>query len=225
MKKTLKITAFLLALAFIGCQKDVQQQPEEPSNAPLGARVSSSATYLKVVVHNEGASIQSDDKGELYEHGVDRVDARILSDGIFFFQTNTTDTKEPLRKLIFTSPESYPYAMNGKRNYTFRTNKSLLSIYPGGTDVMGLTIRGINSKGAVDWLLLYRNGAASTDLQTDLVRVKRGSGTEENTWWIEPANELPYPANAALYDANSLGNATGNASYHVVQFRLTISKK
>jgi hypothetical protein len=230
MKKNLNLSVLLAILMLAGCKKEVPQQSlsDDLTSVPMakgGGSGGDGTVYLTVTVHNEGTEIQNDEKNPgVYTHGSERVDARILADGHFFFQSNTADTKLPLRWLQFANPGNYPYAMNGKRNYTMRTNSTtpLQSMQSGDWQEVGFTVRGIDSRGAVDWVLLYRNGVESASTVTDKARVTKNA---DGSWTIEPANLTLPPANAGLYNADGNGNATGTGSYHAVPFKLTLQAK
>jgi VCBS repeat-containing protein len=231
MKKNLKLSVLLAILTLAGCKKEVpqQSQSDDLTSVPMakggGSGGGDGTVYLAVTVHKEGTEIQNDGHpAAVYTHGEYRVDARILAEGHFFFQTNTADTKTPLRWLQFANPGNYTYAMNGKRNYTFRTNSTtpLQSMKAGDWQEVGFTVRGIDSRGEVDWVLLYRNGVESTSTVTDKARVTKNT---DGSWTIEPANLTLPPANAGLYNADGYGNATGTGSYHAVPFMLTLRAK
>ena len=239
MKSKLTSCFLILVILFASCKKDVQEQGmdtpagQDMSERAAGPAAKGSTVYLQIIVEN-GYELQHDANGDTYVHGIDKVDARILSsDGNLYFQTNTTDQKEPVRSLVFASPGNYSdFNMNNKRNYTIRTNVPasgtwLQNMAPGSSQELGLAIRGIDAGGSIDWLLQYRNGITANDLNTDLVRVSRSS--DGNTWILEPAGSSTAPATAGLYDSDSNGNAIlpaeGTNPYHAVPFRIVLSRK
>jgi hypothetical protein len=222
MKQNLSLL-LLLIITLLSCKKEVDS--DNVSLASMAkASTSTAGVYLAVDI-TPGFEIQDDNKGP-YIHGIDRVDARILSDGNFFFQTNSNDMKTEIRKISFGNPTNYTgFTMNDDRNYTMRTNASgsLLNMNPGDVVEAGFTVRGIDRGGVVDWILQYRNGIEASNPETDKVLVTRNS---DGSWTIEPAGQSTTAyANAGLYHADGYGNATGSGSYYPIPFKLTISKK
>lgn len=243
MQKKLYLPGLLMVLVLAGCQKDIQQLKEEENLSLIsmakgpGAPTGNGTIYLKVTVSEAtGNMINSDGYGELiYTHGIDRVEAQILSsDGNFYMNTNNNTVKPRIRFLYFPPNITvYQKEMNGKRNYSLRTSAPLAAVNGGTTywlqnmpvtnpafsQYMSFRVWGVDQGGVVDWRLVYRNGPENTSSSlTDYAKVTR---VNNDVWTIEPAN---YPgvtaSNAALYN----GDASIRLGDHVVPFKLTLTR-
>ena len=241
MRKSLNITGLLLLLAIAGCRKEVQelQKDYEPVAAAKASGTSTPAVYLRVkvdpIVAVEGdttAKIRSDYRGTHngdYLHGLDRVEAQVMSsDGHFYMNTNNNTVKEPLRTMRFLLDNS-PVAMTGQKNYSLRTTPLsdepafvwLQNMYLGQVQYVGLRAWGLQDRGIVEWRLQYRTGPQD-EFYNQTVKAKV---TKTATGWvIEPhLQEGQTAANAVLRDGATKPNPIGNPIYQV-PFRFELTK-
>ncbi len=213
--------------------KEVQQQTgENTDQSSLNERAAGNNTvYLRVTiepVNSLGSSEILSDGGD-YVHGLQQVEAQILSsDGNFYMNTNSNTAKATIRRLVFENTDRFlPYVMNGLPNYSLRTTIAdgatpIQNMVVGGTpQLVGFRVWGVKLKGVVDWRLVYKNGYESdywnSSSTTDYAKVTRISETQ---WTIEPAG----PGNSALYPGNASSTADKIADY-VVPFKLTLRRK
>ena len=230
MKKNLTITALLMVVALAGCQKDVTVQAKEnslssvPSAKPPGSSTGSGTIYLSVEVDDASTNMIRSDDGRPYVHGTDRVEAQILSsDGNFYMNTNNNTTKGPLRRMTIdiTQPG---VTIGDEYNYSLRTTAPIwlqnMELGDANAQLVGFRVWGVQQRGVVDWRLVYRNGFENnTTSLTDYAKVTRVSN---DVWTIEPAGYPGVtPANAALYN----GDASVRLGYHVVPFKLTLTRR
>ena len=238
MKKNLTTLTLILVLAISGCQKDIQQSAEPKDSEIATARSGSPANgtvYLIVTVDDATAGNQVlSDNGTPYTHGMDRVDARLMSsDGTFYMNTNNNTVKAPIRTMQFL-PDATDFDLSGNRNYSLRTEAPKDPSVNGGNTVwiqnlalnqsqrMGLRAWGVDQQGVADWRLQFRNGPQNNSSSlTDYVIVTK-TGINPDTWTIEPAGISSPGANAKLVDGN--GIAFGS-EYYATPFKLTLVRK
>lgn len=236
MKKNLNITALLGLLILGACQKDIRQQseqnsPVEPTSAVKAKPPANGTIYLTVTVDNTDGNQILSDNGTVYAHGMDRVEAQILSsDGNFYMNTNNNTVKQPIRTMQFLQ-DAVDVDLSGNRNYSLRTSAPLDQSINGGNTVwiqnlaegqwqlMCMRAWGVAQQGVVNWKMLFRNGPENNSSSlTDYVKVTK---TESNpdTWTIEPAS----PATIARL-VNGSDFAMGS-EYYVAPFKLTLVRK
>lgn len=236
MKKHLTTLPLILLLIISGCQKDIRQTVEQSDSEIAGAAAkngppTNGTVYLIVTVDDAtGNKILSDNETD-YIHGINRVEAQLLSsDGNFYMNTNNNTVKQPIRTMQFL-PGTAGIDLSGNRNYSLRTSAPLDQSINGGntvwiqnlsiddSQIMCMRAWGVDQQGVVDWKLLFRNGPENNSASsTDYVLVTR---TAPDTWTIEPAGfPSVTPANARLLDGND-----APLGYHVAPFKLTLRKK
>ena len=240
MKKNLNIYGLLVLLILGACQKGIRQQSEqnssvEPTSVAKAKAPGNGTIYLTVTLYETiaGNKIWDDDNGP-YIHGMDRVEAQILSsDGNFYMNTNNNTVKQPIRTIQFL-PDATDVDLSGNRNYSLRTSVPqdqninggntvwIQNLGVGQSQLMSMRAWGVDQQGVVDWKLLFRNGPENTSSSsTDYVRVTR-TNSNPDTWTIEPAGTSLPAANARLVNGND--QAYGS-EYYVAPFKLTLVRK
>jgi len=228
MKKNLNLTMLLAIMALAACQKEMPQQTEDDvltsvASAKAGGSTGSGTVYLTVTVEDNTTdgtptnirsdAYNNDGSPKAYIHGVEKVEAQILSsDGNFYMQTNNNTTTAPIRNLRFP----FYTALENKHQYRLRTRNTgtWLQNLPDGEHIMGFRVWANRPKGVLDWNMVFDTGQ---DAGTTLVKVTRSG----NTWTIESIA----PSTAKLTDGSGQPLPSESNGYHAVPFKMMLTAK
>lgn len=234
MKTNLKLSVIFLCLLLAGCIETGQQQlTENKSNlSPLAsvdsnpnARKSTGTDQIYLSVAIDNLMLSHDGKGN-YINGMDGISAKFeSSDGSFLLTTSNARNKNP-RKLTFPQGDTYAIDPNLSFNYLLNILANDVDPAPykiqdipiGGTQVMAMRIWGSNSKGTIEFRLLFNYGIGAGYV-TDKVIVKR---VDLTTWTVESTDSDT--SNPEATAALTGGNNKDFKDYYSVPFKLTLTK-
>lgn len=223
-----------MCLAVVGCMETGQQQLTENKSlinsvasdaSDPNARRGAGSSQINLSVTVDDLKMASDGKGA-YTNGIDGISAQFVStDGTLSLTTSNARINNP-RKLTF--PDGAAYAINPNLSTNFLINVFPNDVHPapykiqdipvGTSQIMALRVWGSNSKGTIEFRLLFNYGIGAGYV-TDQVIVSRIDST---TWTVVSSN-----SDTSNPDATGAMTGFDNKDfrgYYSIPFRLTLRK-